>query len=40
MKKAAGKVKQAVAPVVETLAPDVIEQPVAVTEAEEIREAS
>jgi hypothetical protein len=40
VKKAARKVKQPVAPVVETVAVEVIEQPVAVTEVEEIRKAS
>ena len=40
VKKAARKVKQPVAPVVETVAPEVIEHPVAVTEVEEIRKAS
>jgi hypothetical protein len=40
VKKAARKVKKAVAPVVETAAVEVIEQPVAVTEAEEMRKAS
>jgi len=40
VKKAAPKVKQPVAPVVETVAVEVIEQPVAVTEAEETRKAS
>ena len=40
VKKAVRKVKQPVAPVVETVAPEVIEQPVAVTEVEEIRKAS
>ena len=41
-KKAARKVKQPVAPVVETVAAEMIEQPVAVTEVEqtEIRKAS
>jgi len=40
VKNAARKVKQPVAPVVETVAVDVIEQPVAVTEVEETRKAS
>ena len=40
VKKAAPKVKQPVAPAVETVAVDVIEQPVAVTEVEETRKAS
>ena len=40
VKKAAPKVKQPVAPVVETVAVDVIEQPTAVTEVEETRKAS
>ena len=42
VKKAARKVKQPVAPVVETVAPEVIEHPVAVTEVEEteVRKAS
>jgi hypothetical protein len=40
VKKAARKVKQPVAPVVETVAVEVIEQPVAVTEVEETRQAS
>jgi hypothetical protein len=40
VKKAAPKVKQPVAPVVETVAVEVIEQPVAVTEVEETRKAS
>jgi hypothetical protein len=40
VKKAARKVKQPIAPVVETVAVDVIEQPVAVTEVEETRKAS
>ena len=42
VKKAARKVKQPVAPVIETVAVEVIEQPVAVTEVEqtEIRKAS
>ena len=40
VKKAAPKVKQPVAPVVETVAVEVIEQPVAVTESEETRKAS
>jgi hypothetical protein len=40
VKKAARKVKKPVAPVVETAAVEVIEQPVAVTEAEEMRKAS
>jgi hypothetical protein len=40
VKKAAQKVKQPVAPVIETVAAEVIEQPVAVTEAEETRQAS
>ena len=35
VKKVARKVKKPVAPVVETVAPEVIEQPVAVTEVEE-----
>jgi hypothetical protein len=39
-KKAAPKVKQPVAPAVETVAVEVIEQPVAVTEVEETRKAS
>ena len=39
-KKAARKVKQPVAPAVETVAVEVIEQPVAVTEVEETRKAS
>ena len=40
VKKAAPKVKQPVAPAVETVAVEVIEQPVAVTEVEETRKAS
>jgi hypothetical protein len=40
VKKAAPKVKQPVAPVVETVAVEVIEQPVAVMEVEETRKAS
>ena len=40
VKKAAQKVNQPVAPVVETVAVEVIEQPVAVTEVEETRKAS
>jgi hypothetical protein len=40
VKKAARIVKQPVAPAVETVAVEVIEQPVAVTEAEETRQAS
>ena len=40
VKKAAPKVKQPVAPVVETVATEVIEQPVAVMEVEETRKAS
>ena len=40
VKKVARKVKQPVAPVVETVAAEVIEQPVAVTEVEETRKAS
>jgi hypothetical protein len=40
MKKAAPKVKHPVAPVVETVALEEIEQPVAVTEVEETRKAS
>jgi hypothetical protein len=40
VKKAARKVKQPVAPVVETVAVEAIEQPVAVTEVEETRKAS
>ena len=40
VKKAARKVKQPIAPVVETVAVEVIEQPVAVTEVEETRKAS
>jgi hypothetical protein len=40
VKKAARKVKQPVAPVVETVAAEVIEQRVAVTEVEETRKAS
>ena len=40
VKKAAKKVKQPVAPVVEVVAAEVIEQPVAVTEVEERRQAS
>jgi len=42
VKKAAGKVKQPVAPVVETVVTEVIEQPVAVTEVDqtEMRKAS
>jgi hypothetical protein len=39
VKKAARKVKQPVAPAVETVAVEVIEQPVAVTEVEETRQA-
>jgi hypothetical protein len=40
VKKAARKVKKPVAPVVEIVAAEVIEQPVAVTEVEETRQAS
>ena len=40
VKKAVRKVKQPVAPAVETVAVEVIEQPVAVTEVEETRKAS
>ena len=40
VKKALRTVKQPVAPVVETITVEVIEQPVAVTEVEEIRKAS
>jgi hypothetical protein len=40
VKEAAPKVKQPVAPAVETVAVEVIEQPVAVTEVEETRKAS
>jgi hypothetical protein len=40
VKKAARKVKKPVAPVVEIVAAEVIEQPVAVTEVEETRKAS
>jgi hypothetical protein len=40
VKKAVRKVKPAVAPVVETVAVEVIKQPVAVTEVQEIRKAS
>jgi hypothetical protein len=40
VKKAAPKVKQTVDPAVETVAVEVIEQPVAVTEVEETRKAS
>ena len=40
VKKAARKVKPPVAPVVETVAVEVIEQPVAVREVEETRKAS
>jgi hypothetical protein len=40
VKKAARKVKPPVAPVVESVAVEVIEQPVAVTEVDEIRKAS
>jgi len=40
VKKAARKVKPPVAPVVETVAIEAIEQPVAVTEVEETRKAS
>ena len=40
VKTAERKVKQPVAPVVETVAVEVIEQPVAVTEAEGTRQAS
>jgi hypothetical protein len=40
VKEAARKVKQPVAPVVETVAADVIEQPVAVTEVEQTHQAS
>ena len=40
VKKAARKVKKPVAPVVETAAVEMIEQPAAVTEAEEMRKAS
>jgi len=40
VKKAARKVKQPVAPVVQTVAAEVIEQPVAVMEVEETRKAS
>jgi hypothetical protein len=40
VKKVAQEVKQPAAPVVETVAVEVIEQPVAVTEVEETRKAS
>jgi hypothetical protein len=40
VKKAARKVKPPVAPAVETVAVEVIEQPVAITEVEETRQAS
>jgi hypothetical protein len=40
VKKAARRIKQPIAPAVETVAAEVIEQPVAVTEAEETRQAS
>jgi hypothetical protein len=40
VKKAVRKVKRPVAPVVETVTAEVIDQPVAVTEAEETRQAS
>jgi hypothetical protein len=40
VKKAARKVQQPVAPVVETVAAEVIEQPVAVTEVEQTHQAS
>jgi hypothetical protein len=40
VKKAARRVKQPVAPAVETVAVEAIEQPVAVTEVEETRQAS
>ena len=40
VKKVARKVKRPIAPVVETVAVEVIEQPVAVTEVEETRKAS
>ena len=39
-KKAARRIKQLVAPAVETVAVGVIEQPVAITEVEETRQAS